>query len=130
VVSGAVDIAARLGLSDVVIGLTIVAIGTSLPELAASIASAWKDEHDIALGNVLGSNMFNGLGVLGMPALIAPGSFEAAVLRRDVPCMLLLTLALYLMCRPRRGQQRIGRLDGAILLTAFVTYQVMLFLDH
>ncbi|MEQ8661186.1 MAG: calcium/sodium antiporter [Gammaproteobacteria bacterium] len=130
VVNGAVDIAARLGISDVVIGLSVVAVGTSLPELAASLASAWKNEPDIALGNVLGSNMFNGLGVLGMPALIAPAAVEPAVLQRDVPCMLLFTLALFLMCRPRRGRQRIGRRDGVILLSAFVAYQVMLFLDH
>lgn len=130
VVSGAAEIAARLGISDVIIGLTVVAIGTSLPELAASIASAWKNEHDIALGNVLGSNMFNSLGVLGIPAVIAPGAFEAEVMQRDVPSMVLLTVLLFLMCRPRAGQQRIGRFDGAILLGAFVFYQVMLFLDH
>ena len=130
VVSGAAEIAARLGISDVIIGLTVVAIGTSLPELAASIASAWKNEHDIALGNLLGSNMFNSLGVLGIPAVIAPGAFEAEVMQRDVPSMVLLTVLLFLMCRPRDGQQRIGRFDGAILLSAFVFYQVMLFLDH
>jgi len=130
VVSGAADIAARLGLSDVIIGLTVVAIGTSLPELAASIASAWKNEPDIALGNVLGSNMFNSLGVLGLPAVIAPGAFEPEVMQRDVPSMILLTVLLFLMCRPRGGQQRIRRLDGAMLLGAFVFYQVMLFFDH
>ncbi len=130
VVSGAVDIAARLGISDVVIGLTVVAVGTSLPELAASIASAWKNEHDIALGNVLGSNMFNSLGVLGIPAVLAPSPFEPEVMQRDVPSMVLLTALLFLMCRPRGGQQRIGRVDGAILLGAFVVYQLMLFFDH
>ncbi|MEX2480613.1 MAG: calcium/sodium antiporter [Gammaproteobacteria bacterium] len=129
VVDGAVDIAAYLGLSDIVIGLTVVAVGTSLPELAASIMSAVKNEPDIALGNVIGSNMFNALGVLAMPALLAPGTFDRAVMNRDVPCMIGLSVALLLMCRARRGRRRIGRLDGAVLLGAFVAYQVLLFAD-
>jgi cation:H+ antiporter len=127
VVSGAVAIAQGFGLSDVVIGLTVVAIGTSLPELAASVASALKNEPDIAIGNVLGSNMFNALGVLGLPGLIAPTRFEAELISRDLPCMFLLSLALLMMCRARGGRRRIGRLDGGTLLAGFCAYQLLLF---
>ncbi|MCB1748362.1 MAG: calcium/sodium antiporter [Gammaproteobacteria bacterium] len=127
VVSGAVAIAQGFGLSDVVIGLTVVAVGTSLPELAASVAGALKNEPDIAIGNVLGSNMFNALGVLGLPGLIAPSGFEAEVIIRDLPCMFLLSLALLMMCRARGGRRRIGRRDGGLLLAAFCGYQLLLF---
>jgi len=82
---GAINIATAFGVSDLIIGLTIVAIGTSLPELAASITSARKGEHDIALGNVIGSNMFNTLGVLGVTGLIQPTLLDDGVLTRDLP---------------------------------------------
>lgn len=127
-VDGAVDIARYFGVSDVVIGLTIVAVGTSLPELAASIMGALKGEPDIALGNVIGSNMFNALGVLAMPALIAPGVIEPLVLRRDVPCMLGLSVVLYIMAGALLRPGRISRFEGALLLLAFVAYQGLLFL--
>ncbi len=123
---GAVNLANAFGLSDLVIGLTIVALGTSLPELAASVAGALKGEPEIALGNVLGSNMFNLLVVLAMPALIAPGAVEAAVLTRDLPVMLGLTAVLYLMCVGWRGPGRVTRLEGSLLLLAFVGYTSIL----
>ncbi len=82
----ATGIARSLGVSELVIGLSIVAVGTSLPELAASLSAAFKKEDDIAIGNIVGSNTFN-MAVLGLPGLIAPGSFEAAVLQRDFPIM-------------------------------------------
>lgn len=127
-VTGAVDIARAFGVSDVVIGLTIVAVGTSLPELAASIASALKNEPDIALGNVIGSNMFNALAVLAMPALIRPSDFEDEVVTRDVPMMLVMTAALFLMSFTFRNRPgRISRFDGALLLGAFLAYQLVLF---
>ena len=120
------NLANAFGLSDLVIGLTIVALGTSLPELAASVAGALKGEPEIALGNVLGSNMFNLLVVLAMPALIAPGAVEAAVLTRDLPVMLGLTAVLYLMCVGWRGPGRVTRLEGSLLLLAFVGYTSIL----
>ena len=127
-VSGAVDIARHFGVSDIVIGLTIVAVGTSLPELAASIFSALKNQPEIALGNVIGSNMFNALGVLATPALIHPTEFGAEVIRRDVPIMLCLTIALFAMSWSyKRRPGRISRIEGMLLLSAFIGYQYFLF---
>jgi cation:H+ antiporter len=120
---GAVEIATTLGVSDLVIGLTIVAVGTSLPELAASIASALKREHDLALGNVVGSNIWNLLAVLSAPALLAPGAVPPGVLGRDMPLMLVLTLALFAMARGRGGTGLINRIEGALLLGVFLVYQ-------
>ena len=88
---GAVNVATELGVSELVIGLTIIAIGTSLPELAASITGALKNEHDIAIGNVIGSNLFNTLGVLAIPGLIAPSTLAEGILERDMPVVLILT---------------------------------------
>ncbi len=124
---GAANVAATLGVSDVVIGLTIVAIGTSLPELAASIASALKGEHDIAIGNVIGSNLYNILAVLSLPGLIAPGPFLPEVLTRDQPVMIGLTVALFLMGYGFGNHGRLNRIEGLILLTVFVGYQTLLF---
>lgn len=126
---GAVNIAHWLGVSDLVIGLTIVAIGTSLPELAASVMSALKNEHDIALGNVLGSNMFNLLAVLGMPGLIAPSSLPPALLQRDYPVMIGVTITLFAMAYGFRKPGTITRLKGLLLLLAFVGYLGWLFVD-
>ena len=126
---GAVDIAESFGVSDLVIGLTIVAIGTSLPELAASIASAIKREHDIAIGNVIGSNLYNILAVLSIPGLLAPTTIAPEVLQRDLPTMLALTVALYLMGAGFGSGGRINRLEGSLLLAAFVAYQLWVLLD-
>ncbi|WP_428608107.1 calcium/sodium antiporter [Sedimenticola sp.] len=125
---GAVNIATAYGVSDLVIGLTIVALGTSLPELAASIASALKKEHDIAIGNVIGSNMYNLLAVLAVPGLIAPGPFDPLVLTRDMPMMLGLTLALFIISYGFGGAGRINRFEGTLLVLAFVAYQGVLFM--
>jgi len=128
VVWGAVAIAQSFGVSDLIIGLTVVAIGTSLPELATTIASAKKGEHDIAIGNIIGSNMFNLLGVLGIPAVIHPAIFENAVLTRDIPIMIALTVALYLMARTRDGSPgKIGRIAGAGLALAYIAYLILLY---
>jgi len=127
---GAVEIATAFGISDLIIGLTIVAIGTSLPELAASIASARKDEPDIAIGNVIGSNLFNMLGVLAIPGLISPGALPSDVISRDYPVMLALTIALFFLAfRFRSDEPKIGRVAGALLLAAFIGYEIMLFLS-
>lgn len=124
---GAVNIAEAFGVSDLVIGLTIVAIGTSMPELMASIMSALKHEHDLAIGNIIGSNMFNLLGVMALPGLIAPGAFDADVLSRDFPWMIGLTLALFVMAYGFRGPGKINRWEGAILLIAYVGYMGWLY---
>ena len=123
---GAVDLATMFGISDLVIGLTIVAVGTSLPELASSIIAARKGEHDLALGNILGSNLFNTLAVVGIAGLIAPMSVAPEVLARDFPVMGALTLVLFAMCYGFRGAGRINRFDGGALLLAFVAYTVYL----
>ncbi|MDY0007198.1 MAG: calcium/sodium antiporter [Spongiibacteraceae bacterium] len=123
---GAVSIAQQLGVSDLVIGLTIVAVGTSLPELASSLAATRKGEHDIALGNVLGSNMFNTLAVVGIAGAIHPLSIDPAVLTRDVLTMALLTVALLIFCFSRRGPARLSRREGALLLLAYVVYNAVL----
>jgi cation:H+ antiporter len=125
---GAVNIAQAFGVSDLIIGLTIVALGTSLPELAAGITSALKNEHDIAIGNIIGSNMYNLLAVLPMPGLIAPGSFSPEIMSRDMPVMIGLTLLMFMMSYGFRRNGRINRLEGLLLFTAFISYQGMLFL--
>lgn len=120
---GAVTIAHALGVSDLVIGLTIVALGTSLPELAASVIAARKGEHDIALGNIVGSNMFNLLAVIGIAGIIAPmPSIDAAVLTRDWPTMMGLSVVLFVMAYGFGGEGKITRLEGSVLLLAFVAY--------
>ncbi len=126
---GAVNIAQALGVSDLIIGLTIVAIGTSMPELAASIMSALKKEHDIAIGNVIGSNMFNLLAVLGLPGLIAPHALDPELLTRDFPWMFGLSIALLVFAYGFRGQGRINRWEGLLLLGGYFTYLGVLYFD-
>lgn len=123
---GAVNIATELGVSELVIGLSIIAIGTSLPELAASITGALKNEHDIAIGNVIGSNLFNTLGVLAIPGLIAPSALAEGILERDLPVVLILTIMLFVMAYGFRAEGRINRLEGSLLLSAFIAYQLLL----
>jgi cation:H+ antiporter len=120
---GAVTIAQSLGVSDLIIGLTVVAIGTSLPELASCVAAARKGEHDIALGNVLGSNLFNSLAVVGIAGAIAPIGVDPEVLTRDLPVMVGLTLVLFVMGWGFRGQAgRINRIEAGLLLAAYLAY--------
>lgn len=123
---GAVSIAQALGVSDLVIGLTIVALGTSLPELASSIAAIRKGEHDIALGNVVGSNLFNTLLVVGIASSIAPIKILPEMLTRDWPVMMAMTGALFLMAFGFRGQARIHRVEGGVFLTAYLAYTAYL----
>ena len=124
---GAVNVAIDLGISELVIGLTVIAIGTSLPELAASITGALKNEHDIAIGNVVGSNLFNTLGVLAIPGLIHPAALAEGVLERDIPVVLMLTILLFVMAYGFRAEGRINRIEGGLLLSAFIAYQMLLF---
>lgn len=122
VVAGGVGIASAFGVSDLIIGLTIVAIGTSLPELMASLISALKNEHDIAIGNVIGSNIFNLLGVMGLPALISPAYLEREIFTRDYAIMLLMTALLFIMAYGFKGPGRISRAEGAALLAIYLSY--------
>lgn len=124
---GSVNIAKAAGISDLVIGLTIVAIGTSLPELAASIVSALKKEHDIAIGNIIGSNMFNLLVVFGIPGLISPHIIDSAILERDFPFMIGLSIALFIMAYGFKGEGRINRFEGSLLLSGYAAYMAVLY---
>jgi cation:H+ antiporter len=124
---GAVNIAEAFGVSDLIIGLTIVAIGTSLPELAASAMSAVKKEHELIIGNIIGSNMFNLLAVIGVAGIISPGEFPAEAIDRDLPIMLLLTAVLFVMAYGLKGPGRISRIEGSMLLAGFVGYQYLLY---
>lgn len=127
-VYGAVNIATAFGLSELVIGLTIIAIGTSLPELAASISGALKGEHDLAIGNVVGSNLFNTLIVLGLPGVIAPSALESGVMQRDIPILFVLTIALIVLAYGIFGRGRINRIEGFLLTCSFLAYQALIYL--
>jgi len=122
----AVDLARLFGVGDIVIGLTIVAVGTSLPELASTLVAMRRNEHDIALGNIIGSNLFNTLAVVGLAAAIGPVAVPPEVLWRDVPVMVGLTIALVAACIGFGGQGRIHRAAGAALLAVFIGYLTLL----
>ena len=131
-VTGAVGLATALGVSSAVIGLTIVAAGTSLPEVATSIIAAWKGEKDIAVGNVVGSNLFNILGVLGFSSIVAPTglSVTPSFLQFDIPIMVLVAILCYSMLI--RGWE-IARWEGTVFLLCYVVYMVAIVLvetDH
>lgn len=121
-VYSAVWLARSWGLSDTVIGLTIVAAGTSLPELAATVVSAIRKQPDIAVGNVIGSNIFNLLAVMAMPALLRPGAIPAEMLYRDYPVMLGLMLIVYLSAHRKNAGQQISRGIGGLLLVCYLVY--------
>lgn len=127
---GAVEIATALGVSDLVIGLTIVALGTSLPELAATVIAARKGEFEIALGNVVGSNMFNLLAVVGIAGVIMPmDAVPSQVLMRDWLSMMILLVALTVMAIGIRRPGRINRWEGGLLILIFTAYNVYLIRD-
>jgi len=126
-IMGASGIAISMGVSETVIGLTIVALGTSLPELAASVSSVLKNEHEIAIGNVIGSNIFNLLGVLGIPALLAAPTIEEKILTIDYPLTLGLIVAMAVMAYGIRGPGRINRIEGSILVAVFIGYYIVRF---
>jgi len=120
---GAVSVASALGVSDLIIGLTIVALGTSLPELASSIAAVRKGEHDIAMGNVVGSCMFNLLAVVGIAGVIAPmEALSADIMLRDWPVMMAMVVSLFVMGYGFRGEGRINRIEASALLLGLVVY--------
>ncbi|TGD72107.1 calcium/sodium antiporter [Mangrovimicrobium sediminis] len=133
---GAVEIASTLGVSELVIGLTIVAVGTSLPELAATVASAMRGHTEIALGNVIGSNLFNLLVVMAIPGIFSAATLEPSVLTRDYPTMLgltlLLALAIYisrLRSRSMDGHAYVGRSIGVLLVTCYALYYYWLYVS-
>lgn len=125
-VSGASNIAASLGVSNRVIGLTVVAFGTSIPELATSIIAAFKRENEISIGNIIGSNIFNILSILGITAIIKPISIDAMVLRGDYLWLLGISLLLLLFILPL-GKAVIGRWKGFTLLGIYIVYVLFLF---
>lgn len=126
-VESAVVVAKEFGISDLVIGLTIIAIGTSLPELAASVMGALKGEDDLAIGNIVGSNIFNILAVLSLPGVISPGFVDPDASTRDFPIMLLASVVLMAMAFGFKRDGRINRLEGGILFASFIAYQLVLF---
>jgi cation:H+ antiporter len=124
---GAVEIAAWLGVSELIIGLTVVAVGTSLPELAATLGAAIKGQNDIAIGNVVGSNILNVLAVLAVPALVSAPAVDIEVLWRDCGMMLALTLALALFAYAIGSRPVITRFEGAVILLGWIGYNAVLF---
>ena len=138
---GAVDFAKFVGVSDLVIGLTIVAAGTSLPELACAVSSAWRGEHEFVLGNIIGSNIFNTLGVVGVAVALSPletgldGSpaFSPFILTRDLPVMALMSLSISLFginwTHPKRDGV-IGRLEAVLWILSFIGYTVLMFIQE
>ncbi|OOE63030.1 calcium/sodium antiporter [Salinivibrio sp. IB282] len=127
VVDSAVTIAQYFGMSDLVIGLTIIAIGTSLPELAASIAGVMKGEDDLAVGNIIGSNVFNILAVMGIPGLLNPSAISEYAMSRDYYIVLVLSIMLLVFAL---GKSRsINRIEGAVFLLCYISYQGYLFVN-
>ncbi|HRJ53163.1 MAG TPA: calcium/sodium antiporter [Candidatus Thiothrix moscowensis] len=126
---GAVEVAHALGVSDLIIGLTIVALGTSLPELASSIAAARKGESDLALGNIVGSNLFNTLAVVGIAGAIAPIAVADEVLTRDFPVMLAVTAGLFIMAYGFKKPGHLTHWEGILLLSVYMGYTGWLFFE-
>lgn len=128
-VNASVKLAQLFGVSDLVIGLTIVAIGTSLPELAASVTGALKHHTDLAIGNVIGSNIFNTLGVIGVPGLIQVYTIPSELFSRDLPIMLGLTLLLFALAFITHKGKGMHRFSGIIFLTCFIGFQVTIYIQ-
>lgn len=124
---GAVEVATAFGVSEVIIGLTVVAVGTSLPELASALAAVRKKEHDLVLGNILGSAVFNTLAVVGIAAALRPFSVDGDIILRDWPVMMGLSLLLMVMCLGRRKKAgQVNRLEAGSLLTIYGAYTAYL----
>jgi cation:H+ antiporter len=121
-VEGAKEVAHRLGMSDLVIGLTVVAIGTSLPELASALAAARRREHDLVIGNIIGSCIFNSLGVVGLAGMIQPSAVDPLIVTRDLPVYGLVVLGLGLAAYRFHRDRHITRLEGALFVVTFITY--------
>ena len=126
---GAIEVATAFGVSSIIIGLTIVAIGTSLPELAASVASALRNHHDIALGNIIGSNILNLLAVLSLAATISPIGISSDIFYRDVGSMVAITFLLAMFIIIPRKVKSLARWEGITLLAGYAAYMTLLYLD-
>ncbi len=129
-VDGAIEVARRLGVSEVVIGVTLVALGTSLPELAVSLVSAMKGEFGLAIGNIVGSNIFNILAVIGVAAVISPYSLAPSVLSLHVFVMVGFTLVLFAMTINYEDNGQMSRLEGLALVAAFLAYDTYVVLQN
>jgi len=129
-VDGAIGIAKELGISEIVIGITIVAFGTSLPELAVSLASAMKGEYGLAIGNIVGSNIFNLLAVIGVAAAIHPSALAPSVLSLHIFVMVAFTLVLFAMTYDYDGKSKLSRTEGLALLTAYVAYNIYVVMQN
>jgi cation:H+ antiporter len=121
-VDGAVNIARTLGVSEIVIGITLVAVATSLPEFAVTLVSALKREYDLAIGNIVGSNIFNLLAVIGIAAAIEPAALAPSVLSLHVFVLVAFTLGLFAMTYDYDGTGRINRIEGVTLVVAYFAY--------
>jgi cation:H+ antiporter len=128
-VDGAIATAERLGVSEVVIGILLVALGTSLPELAVSLVSALKGEYGLAIGNIVGSNIFNLLAVIGVAATITPAALAPSVLSLHIFVMVAFTLVLFAMTYDYDGKAVLSRIEGAALLAAFLAYDTYVVLQ-
>ena len=128
-VDGSIEIARAIGVSEVVIGVTLVALGTSLPELAVSIVSIIKGEHGLAIGNIVGSNIFNLLAVIGVAAAIEPSSVEPSVLAVHIFVMVAFTLVLFAMTYDYDGKSELSRIEGFALLAAYIAYNAYVVAD-
>ena len=122
-------LAESFGVPDLIIGLTLIELGTSLPELAVSVSSAIKKQHEMLLGNILGSNLFNTLAVLSLPGLIRPTEVDKEIMSRDYPVMLLVALLIVVLAYRRKGEYRLVKVSGVILLVVLTLYLMMLVKD-
>ena len=129
-VDGSLAIAEALGVSQVVIGILLVALGTSLPELAVSLVSAMKGEYGLAIGNIVGSNIFNLLAVIGVAAVIAPSPMAPSVLSLHIFVMVAFTLVLFAMTYDYDGKSELSRIEGVALLFAFIAYDTYVVLEN
>lgn len=129
-VDGAVEIAVAIGVSEVVIGITLVALGTSLPELAVSLVSVMKNEHGLAIGNIVGSNIFNLLAVIGVAAVIEPAALAPSVLSLHTFVMVAFTLVLFAMTYDYDGKNELSRVEGFALVSAFIAYDTYVFIQN
>ena len=127
-ITGSQTVASKFKISPIVVGITLVAFGTSLPELAACVAGVLKKEHDLAIGNIVGSNLFNILAVLALPALIAPGEVDAAASTRDFYMVMATSSALGLLILLSGSARALKPWHGGVLLLTFISYQLVLFL--
>lgn len=123
---GAVEVAKTIGIDEIIIGLTIVAVGTSLPELASSIIAVRKNQHDIALGNVVGSNIFNTLAVVGSAALVRPIPVAPEVLSRDMVVLTIVTATLFVIGLAGRANPQVSRVMGVLFIVSYAAYTLLL----